>query len=65
MIYGEHSESSKHGIITLQCVDKMLSNNTFLETRIERLLNGLIFFEKGTRRARAAQAENEKGLYTG
>ena len=25
----------------------MLSSNTFLETRIQRLLDGLIFFEKG------------------
>ena len=25
----------------------MLSNNIFLETRIQRLLNGLIFVEKG------------------
>ena len=31
----------------LQCVDKMLSNNTFLETRIQPLLDGLIFVEKG------------------
>ena len=30
-----------------QCVDKMLSNNTFLETRIQRLLDGLIFVENG------------------
>ena len=36
----------KHGIITPQCVDKMLSNNTFLELRIQRLLDGLIFVEK-------------------
>ena len=28
-------------------IDKMLSNNTFLETRIQRLLGGLIFVEKG------------------
>ena len=42
-------ESSKHGIITPQCVDKMLSNNTFSETRIKRLLDGLIFVEKGLR----------------
>ena len=40
-------ESSKHGIITPQCVDKMLLNSTFLETRIQRLLEGLIFVEKG------------------
>ena len=42
-----HLESSQHGIITQQCVDKTLSNNTFLETRIQRLLDGLIFVEKG------------------
>ena len=30
-----------------QCVDKMLSNNTFLETRIQRLLDGLNFVKKG------------------
>ena len=40
-------ESYEHGIITPQCVDKMLSNNTFLETRIQQLLDGLIFVEKG------------------
>ena len=45
--YEGHLESSKHGIITPQCVDKMLSNNTLLETRIQRLLDGLIFVEKG------------------
>ena len=45
--YEGHLESSKHCIITPQCVDKMLSNNTFLETRIQRLLDGLIFVEKG------------------
>ena len=39
-------ENSKHGIITPQCVDKMLSNSTFLETRIQGLLDGLIFVEK-------------------
>ena len=37
----------EHGIITSQCNDKMLSNNTILETRIQRLLDGLIFVEKG------------------
>ena len=40
-------ESSKHSIITPQCVDKMLSNTTFFETRIQRLLDGLIFVGKG------------------
>ena len=46
MIYEGHLESSKHGIITPQCVDKMLSNNTYLETKIQRLLDRLIFVEK-------------------
>ena len=45
--YKGHFESSKHGIITPQCVDKMLSNNTVLETRIQQQLDGLIFVEKG------------------
>ena len=40
-------ESSYHGITTPQCVDKMLSNDTFSDTRIQRLLDGLIFVEKG------------------
>ena len=43
--YEGHLESSKHGIITPQCVDKMLSNNTFLETRIKQLL-GVLFLSK-------------------
>ena len=45
--YEGHFESSLLGIITPQCVDKMLLNNTFLETRIQRLLDGIIFVEKG------------------
>ena len=47
LLYEGHLESSYHVIITPQCVDKMLSNNIFLETRIQRLLDGLIFVEKG------------------
>ena len=34
-------------MISPQCVDIMLSNDTFLETRIQRLLDGLFFVEKG------------------
>ena len=45
--YEGHLESSEHAVITPQCVDKMLSNNTFLEARIQRLLDGWIFAEKG------------------
>ena len=30
-----------------QCVDKMLPNNNFLEIEIQRLLDGLIFVQKG------------------
>ena len=37
----------------------MLSNSTYLETRIQRLLDGLIFAEKKTWRARAVHAQNE------
>ena len=58
-MYEGHLESSEHGIITPQCVDKMLSNNTFLETRSQWLLNVLIIVEKKTRRARAVHAQNE------
>ena len=39
-------DSSQHGIIAPQCVEKILLNNTFLETRIQRLLYGLKFVEK-------------------
>ena len=53
-----HLENSEHGIITPQCIDKMLSKITFMETRIQWLLDGLLFVEK-TRRARAAHAQNE------
>ena len=46
-IYEGHLESSKHCIkIIPQCIDKMLSNNTFFETRIQWLFDGLIFVEK-------------------
>ena len=34
-------------VLTPQCFDKMLSNNTFSETRIQRLRDGLNFVEKG------------------
>ena len=43
----------------------MLSNNTFSETRIQRLLGGLIFCRKETWRARAAHAKMSRSLYTG
>ena len=32
--------------MTPQCVDKMLSSNTFLETRIQLLYDGVFKFEK-------------------
>ena len=35
-----------HGIITPQRVNKSLSNNTFVETRIQPLHDGLFNFEK-------------------
>ena len=34
-------------MISPQCVDIMQSNNTFLETRVQQLLDGLFFVEKG------------------
>ena len=46
-IYEGHLESSPHGIITPQCIDKMLPINIFLETRTQLLLEVLIFVEKG------------------
>ena len=45
-IYEGHLDSSLHGIITLQCVDELQSNDTFSETRTQQLLDGLIFIKK-------------------
>ena len=64
-IYEDHLESSKHGITTPQCIDKMLSNNTFLETRIQRLLDGLIFVETGLGVHVQHMLKMSRGLYTG
>ena len=64
-MYEGHLESSKHGIITPQCFDKMLSNNTFLETRIQRLLDGLIFVEKRLGVHVQRMLKMSRGLYTG
>ena len=60
-----HLESSKHGIIIPQCVDKMLSNNTFLETRSQRLLDGLIFVAKRLSVHVQRMLKMSRGLYTG
>ena len=43
----------------------MLSNNTFLETRIQRLLDGLIFIEKGLCVHVQRMLKMSRGLYTG
>ena len=46
----------------------MLSSNTFLETRIQRLLEGLIFVEKGHGlhvQHGERMLKMSKGLYTG
>ena len=58
-------ESSKHGIITPQCVDKMLSNDTFLETRIQRLLDVFVCFfgEKGLGVHVLRMLKMSRGLY--
>ena len=52
-------------IITPQCVHKMLSNYTFLETRIQRLLDGLIFVKKGLGVHVQHMLKMSRGLYTG
>ena len=43
----------------------MLSNNTFLETTIRRLLGGLIFVEKGLCVHVQRMLKMRRGLYTG
>ena len=43
----------------------MLSNNAFLETRIQRLLDGLIFVEKGFGVHVQRMLKMSRGLYTG
>ena len=58
-------ESSWHGIITQQCVGKMLSNNTLLETRIQRLIDGLIIVEKGLDMHMQRMLEMSRVLYNG
>ena len=58
-------ESSLHGIITPQCVDKMLSSYTFVETRIQRLLDGLIFVKIGLSVHVQHMLKMGRGLYTG
>ena len=63
--YEGHLESSLHGIITPQCVDKMLSNYTFLEARIQGLFDGLIFVEKELSVHMQHMLKMSRGLYTG
>ena len=43
----------------------MLSNNIFLETRIQRLLDGLFFVEKGLGVHVQRMLKMSSGLYTG
>ena len=43
----------------------MLSNNTFLKTRIQRLFDGLIFVKKGLGVHVQRMLEISRGLYTG
>ena len=43
----------------------MLSNNTFLETRIQRLLDGLIFVKKGLGVHVQRMLKMSRGIYTG
>ena len=46
-------------------IDKMLSDYTFLETRIQRLLDGLIFVEKGLGLHVQHMLKMSRGVYTG
>ena len=46
-------------------MDKMLSNNTFSKTRIQRLLDGLIFVENGLGVHVQRMLKMSRGLYTG
>ena len=43
----------------------MLSNNTILKTRIQRLLDGLIFVEKGLSVHVQSMLKMSRSLYTG
>ena len=43
----------------------MLSNNTYLETRIQQLLDGLIFIKKGLGVHVQRMLKMSRGLYTG
>ena len=43
----------------------MLSNKTFLETRIQRLADGLFFVEKGLGVSVQRMLKMSRGLYTG
>ena len=43
----------------------MLSNNTFLKTRMQRLHDGLIFVEKGLGVHVQRMLKMSRGLYTG
>ena len=43
----------------------MLSKNTFLETRIQRLLDDLIFVEKGLGEHVQRMLKMSRGIYTG
>ena len=43
----------------------MLSNNIFLETKIQRLLDGLFFVEKGLSVHVQRMLKMSRGLYTG
>ena len=50
---------------TPQCIDKRLSNNIFLETRIQQLLDGLFFVEKGLGVHVQRMLKMSRDLYTG
>ena len=65
LIYERYLESTKHGTITPQCVDKMLSKNTFLETRSQPLHDDLFILEKVLGVHVHRMFELSRCLYTG
>ena len=49
----------------MQCVDKIRSNNNIFETRIQQLLDGYIFVEKGLGMDVRCMLKMSWGKYTG
>ena len=63
--YEGHLESSWHGIITIQCVNERVSNNSGLEPRIQPLHDGWFTSEKVLGMHVQRMLETSRCLYTG